>query len=215
MKIPLTRLYKFFGPENSTHLTAIWQGVVHVATIYLIARLCIPWLADVSYGKVLPFLSGHRLGGNPFQFLFSHLLALSLLPGFVAGCVTARLLHNRVVRFSWAVPVAVLLLSFVFAGPGMYPTMLWQSDLRTAIHYFFGGGFNIVGEYQNPRDLPRLMTMQNMGDFIRGYSQLRATVPVYVGVAYSSGAWLSLRMKRTSTHAHQLQGGGAETISAS
>jgi hypothetical protein len=37
---------------------------------------------------------------------------------------------------------------------------------------------------------------QNMKEFLRGYAQLRVTVPSYVGVGYSLGAGLSLGMKK-------------------
>lgn len=215
MKNLLLTFHKWFGAANSGHLSAIWQGILHLAAVYFIARLCIPWLSGIFYGKALQFLLGHRVGGNPFQFLFSHLLLLSLLTGFAAGFVNTRLLRNKVVCFSWLIPVIVLLFRFVFTGPGMYPTMLWQSDFRQAFHYFFGGGFNIVGEYQSYRDLPKLMTLQNLGDFMRGYVQFRETVPAYVGIAYSVGAWLSLRLKRIHTQAQKLQGSVSETTSES
>ncbi len=97
------------------------------------------------YGRVLLFLLGHRLAGNPFQFFFSHLLVLSFFPGFAAGFANAKLFHNKVVRFTGVVPVIVLLLS-VLTGPGMYPTMLWESDFRQAFHFFFGGGINIEND---------------------------------------------------------------------
>jgi hypothetical protein len=159
---------------------------------------------DVAYGKALPFLLGHRLGENPFQFAFSHLLPFSLVPGFAAGFVSAKLFRNGVVRFVWLVPVVLLFFLFVFDCPGMYPTMLWESDFRQAFHYFFGGGFNVVGEYHNYRDLPTLMA-QNTGDFVRGYAQLRVTVPAFVGVAYCIGAWLSLYRKKIRTQAPKIQ----------
>jgi hypothetical protein len=213
MKSLLLRVQKSLGVANSGHVSAIWQGILHVAAVYFVARLCMPWLVEVIYGRFLPLLLGHRLAANPFQFLFSHLLVLSFLPGFAAGFVNAKLFRDKVVRFTWLVP-AVVLLFWVLTGPGMYPTMLWESDFRQAFHFFFGGGFNIVGEYQNYRDLPSLMT-KNTGDFLRGYAQFRATVPAYAGIAYSVGAWLSLRIKRSPTQAQKMQGRVAETPSAS
>lgn len=212
----LSRFQKFLEYGNiGRRVSAIWHYVLHVVVVYFIARSGIPRLSLVIYVKVLPFLLGHDLAGNPFQFFFSHLLALSLLPGFVMGFVNAKLLRNKVVCFSWLVPVALLVLRFVFTGPGMYPTMLWQSDFRQAFHYFFGGGINIVGEFQNYRDLPKFITVQNGWDFMRGWAQFRATVPAYVGITYSIGAWLSLRMKRTPNQEQELQGGVAESKSAS
>lgn len=209
-KLPLT-FQKWVGAASSGHVSSIWQGALHVAAIYFIASLCIPWLSGIFYGKTLQLLLGHRMGGNPFQFLFSHLLLLSLLPGFAAGFVNTKLLRNKVVCFSWLIPVVVLSLRFVFTGPGMYPTMIWQSDFRQAFHYFFGGGFHFVGEYQSYQDLPKFITVQNFGDIMRGYAQLRATAPAYVGIAYSIGAWLSLRMKRPLGEAQMKQESATET----
>jgi hypothetical protein len=204
MRNLVSRLQKSPSSADSGPVSAIWQGVLHIAAIYALARLFIPWLLlDVTFDKVLPFLLGHPLGGNPFQFLFSNLLAFSILPGFVAGFVNAKLFGNRVIRFVWLVPVAVLLLLFVFIGPGMYPTMLWDSDFRQAFHYFFGAGFRIIGEYHNYRDLPTLAS-QNMKDFLRGYAQLRVTVPAYVGVGYSLGAGLSLAMKKKNARSQTI-----------
>ena len=183
--------------------SAARQGILHVAAIYILARLFTPWLLDVTFSRVLPLILGHTLGGNPFQFFFSHLLAFSFLPGLIAGFVNATLFGNRVIRFVWLVPVAVLLFLFVFIGPGMYPTMLWDSDFRQAFHYFFGAGFRIVGEYHNYRDLPTLMS-QNMKDFLRGYAQLRVAVPAYVGVGYSLGAGLLLGMKKKNARSQTI-----------
>jgi hypothetical protein len=160
-------------------------------------------LLDVTSGRVLPFLLGRSLGGNPFQFFFSHLLAFSFLPGLVAGFTIARSLGNKIIRFVWIVPVAVLLFLFVFTGPGMYPTMLWESDFRQSFHFFFGAGFRIVGEFHDFRDFPTLMR-QNMVEFLRGYAQLRVTVPAYVGVGYSLGAGLSLGIKKKSTRSQTI-----------
>lgn len=197
MKNLVSRLQKSLSSADFGWFAAAWQGILHVAAIYILARLFTPWSLDVTFSRVLPFL-GHPLGGNPFQFFFSHLLAFSFMPGLIVGFVNAKLFGNRVIHFVWLVPVAVLLFLFVFTGPGMYPTMLWESDFRQAFHYFFGAGFRIIGEFHNFRDFPTLMR-QNMSDFFRGYVQLRVTVPAYVGVAYSLGGLLSLRIKKGTT----------------
>ena len=204
MRNLLLRFPKSLRAANSDYVSAIRQGVLHLAAVYFIAWLSMPWLLDVAYGYVLPFLLGHPLRGNLFQFAFSHLLALSFLLGFAAGFGNAKSLRNGVVRFVWLVPVVVLVFSFLFRGPGMYPTLLWESDFGQAFHYFFGGGFNFVGEYHSYRDLPTLME-HNIGDFMRGYTQFRVTVPAYVAIAYSIGAWLSLRMKRTTAQTRKIQ----------
>jgi hypothetical protein len=205
-------LRKLLTAADSGRISAIWQGILHVAVIYFIARLCIPWLVDIAYSRVPSFLLGHPLRDNPVQFFFSHLLALSILPGFVAGFVNVKLFRNRVVYIVWLVPVAVLVFMLVFEGPGIYPTMLWESDFRQAFHCFFGGDFRIVGEYHNYRDLPRLV-VQNSADFIRGYTQFRVTAPAYVSAAYCVGAWLSLGFKKTAALSGKTHEAVAQTTS--
>jgi hypothetical protein len=214
MRNLVSRLQKSLSSVDAGPVSAIWQGILHVAAIYFLARLFTPWLLDVTHDRVIPFLLGHPLGENPFQYFFSHLLAFSILPGFVAGFVNAKLFGNSVIRFVWLVPVTILLFLFVFTGPGMLPTMLWDSDFRQAFHYFFGAGFRIVGEYHTYRGLPTLMS-QNMKDFLRGYAQLRVTVPAYVGVGYSLGAGLSLGIKKKNVRSQTIPNVVSEASTAS
>jgi hypothetical protein len=200
----LRKLHTFIGTESTARISPAKQGISHVAAVYGVAWLCFPALVGLVYGSLVQFLVGHRLRGNPLQFAFSHLVVLSVPPGLIAGFVNARLFSRGIVRFVWLVPFVVLLYRFVFTAPGMYPTMLQESDFRQAFHYFFGGGFKIVGECHSYRDL-RTLIFQNLGDVTRGYAQYRWTVPAYVGVAYSLGAWLSLRMNGTRTQASNVQ----------
>jgi hypothetical protein len=208
----LGKFHALFGAESTIRTSPARQGIFHVAAVYAVALVFIPALVGLLYGSLVQFLVGHRLGGNPLQFLFSHLLVLSVLPGFIAGFVNARLFNRAIVRFVWLVPFAVLLYRFVFTAPGIYPTMLWDSDFRQAFHYFFGGGFKIVGEWRNYREL-RTLFLQNMGDLLRGYTQYRWTVPAYVGVAYSLGASLSLRINGIRTQASNIQETAAQVAS--
>ena len=189
----LGKFHRFIGTESSFRISPAKQGIFHVAAVYGVAWVCIPGLVALAYGIPVQFLAGRRLGGNPLQFAFSHIVVLSILPGFIAGFANAMLFNRGIVRLVWLLPFAVLIYRFVFHAPGMYPTMLWDSDFRQAFHYFFGGGFKIIGECHNYGELRTLM-LQNMGDVFRGFAQYRWTVPAYVGVAYSLGAGLSLSM---------------------
>src|ERR1700680_2598143 len=96
MRILLRTLLESLRAAESGRVSAIWQGILHVAAIYFIARLFVPWLLEGAHGELILFLLGHPSGGNPLQFFFSHLLALSVLPGFIAGLVNATFLRNRV-----------------------------------------------------------------------------------------------------------------------
>jgi hypothetical protein len=191
----LRRLQPFIGTESTGRESLTKQGIFHVVAVYGVAWGCFPTLVGLAYGSIAQFFAGHRLGDNPFQFAFSHLFVLSVVPGLIAGFVNARLFNQGIVRFVWLVPFVALLYRFVFTAPGMYPTMLWDSDFGKAFHYFFGGGFKIVGECHTYRDV-RTLVLKNMNEIIRGYSQYRWTVPAYVGAAYSIGASLSLLMNR-------------------
>jgi hypothetical protein len=42
------------------------------------------------------------------------------------------------------------------SGPGMYPTMIFDSNFSEAFHYYFGGQFNIP-EYNTYAELQRKM----------------------------------------------------------
>ncbi len=164
-------------PGVSHHVCAFWQAILHVGAIYGIARYCTPRLEEWAYNTIVPMLLGRSPSISSWQFFFSHLFAFSFVPGLIGGFVNAKLFRDPIVRFAWAIPVAVLALVFVFEGPGIYPTMILDSDFRKAFHYFFGGDFVIPN------------------DMIRGWYQFRFAVPAYAGVAYSLGAWLSICVK--------------------
>jgi hypothetical protein len=172
--------------------SAVWQGLLHLAAVYAIARICTPWLLQVTHDYILPWLTGRppRVG---LQFFFAHQFAFSIVPGLIAGFFTTKLLHHRMVRFVWVIPVVVLAVVFVFTAPGMYPTMILQSDFRTAFHSFFGGDCTLP-EYATYselwKDTPKVFEMLFM------YRRFRIVVPAYVGVAYSFGAWVSLYLSR-------------------
>jgi hypothetical protein len=131
-----------------------------------------------------------------FQFFCSHLFAFSFVPGVIGGFLGAKFLTSGIVRFVWVVPVAVLVVAFVFA-PGMYPTAILDSDFALAFHYYFGGGFNFPA-YSTYAELFR--NFHEHFDLIRGYAQFRITVPAYAGVAYSLGASFSLLLKMSRTN---------------
>ena len=171
---------------------ALAEGILHLAVLYAVARLSFPWFVDYLY-RILVLLSGPKPHVNLFQFMFSHLLGLSSALGIVAGFSAARFLRSRVVLFVWLVPVVILAFFFVFRAPGMYPTMILDSDFRQAFHYCFGGGFHFTDDSYSWREFGHYF-VRNGSDFLRGMAQLRVTVPAYVGIAYSIGAWISLRM---------------------
>jgi len=95
--------------------------------------------------------------------------------------INAKLQH-RAAQYVWIIPVFILIVAFVFFGPRIYPTIIWDSDFRTAFGHFFGGGFHL-------RDIRK---SGNFGDWYRAIYQIRYSMPAYAGITYSLGAWLGM-----------------------
>jgi len=186
----LNWLKSTFGTAATGVKSGILQGILHLAAVYIIARICVPWLLEHTHETILPLILG-RPPRASFQFFFSHLFAFSFVPGLIAGFFNVKVLRHGIVRFVWVIPVAILAYAFVFSAPGMYPTMILDSDFKQALHFYFGGNFNFP-EYDSYRELWK-HTPENF-EIIRGYTQFRITVPAYVGTAYSLGGWVSLRL---------------------
>lgn len=171
----------------------LWQGIVHVAAIYSIAWFGFPWMLDWAQ-TILPSVNG-RPHQTILEFVFSHLFALGVIAGLIAGTSSARFLRHGIVRFVWVIPVAALVLVFVIFAPGMYPTMIWESDFKQAFRYFFGSDFRF---YEDD------IVMQAY-QVLRLFRQLHFAVPAYVGATYSFGAWLSLRLLERNERAARLR----------
>jgi hypothetical protein len=180
----------------------IWQGILHLAAVYAIARICTPWLIELTHNMILPLLTGRAARISP-QFLYSHLFTFSFVPGLIAGFLNAKLFNHGIVRYVWVIPVVLLFVTFVFFGPGMYPTMILESNFKEAVHFFFGGHFNIP-EYSTYSELQQDWS-NNIREILRGNAQLRHTVPAYVGVAYSLGAWFSLYLSGVHASSSKVQ----------
>src|SRR5262249_4674908 len=69
-------------------------------------RLGVPWLSGVVHDRILPMLDTPS-STSRFGFLFSHLLALSVVPALLAGAVNARL-KVKAANFVWIAPMLVL-----------------------------------------------------------------------------------------------------------
>jgi hypothetical protein len=160
--------------------------VLHLAAVYLIVWFMTPWLAGRWHDWVLPLMSS-SFDESRLQVLFSHVLALTFIPGFIVGCINAKYQH-KVALFVWIVPTAILIYFLV-----TFPTSIFQDHWMRAFHYYFAGGL-LLPEFYSYRDLFTRI-MQN-GDAVRGLAQLRVTGPVYAGVGYSLGALLSVYLKR-------------------
>ena len=158
--------------------------LLHLAVIYLIARTCVAWLAWQIHDFWLPLVQTPSTESS-FQFLFAHLLPLSIFSGTVGGLVTSRYRHSAA-RYVWIVPVAVL--AFKFAA---FPSGVFESHFHAAFQHYFAGGF-LIGEYHNYRELFQVVGSNH--DATRGLDQLEFTAPAYVGVVYSLTNWICMRL---------------------
>lgn len=165
-----------------------WQllwFLLHLTLVYAIVKFFTPWLAGWTRGTAIPLLLQHPASSSRFEFLYSHLLALSFVPAFFAGLVNARFRHKAAL-FVWLVPA--LILAYKFAT---FPaTSVLQSQLTAAFHEYFGGGF-VIGEFQNWREFWDIVGSNS--DMMRGMAQMQYTAPFYAGIAYSTAAWIGCR----------------------
>lgn len=156
---------------------------LHLAALYLVVNLCVSSFAAWIYRVFLSALQIHTTRSG-FEFLFSHLLFFSFVPGFLSGLLNARFRH-RVAEFVWIVPVVALLYKLAtFPATG---SVLLQSHSWPAIHEYFSGGF-LVPEVHTWEGFTGLFSNP---DLVRGIHQLRFTAPFYAGIAYSLAAALS------------------------
>jgi hypothetical protein len=174
---------------NSTQTKAYgWKLVwfaAHVGMVYLLVTCLTPWLAGWVQGSMLPLL-GWPKSVSQFQFLFSHILALSFVPGFFAALANVRFKQN-VVAYVWLVPALVLSYKVL-----TFPTVsVLQSHASSALHHYFGGGFSIP-EYRNWQEFWSITTANP--DMERGMGQMHFTAPFYAGVAYSIAGWIGARI---------------------
>lgn len=176
-----TELTLATGPKL-TLLKQIVRYAIHLIVLYEV----------VSFSTDLPslmYLAAHWLIRtiNPTlqqttQFVFSHLIAFSVIPSFVVGLIINAKFRHKVAEYIWVVPVVLLAYEFFFHGPGIYPTMLADSDFSKALHYFFGEGLqnNVTNPY---------------ADWSRVLTQVWFTMPAYGAIAYSVGAFLGMNPK--------------------
>ncbi len=174
--------------EGTGRVAAGWQTiffVFHLAVVYSVVKFCTPWLASWVRATLLCLLQIPTSSGSRFEFLFSHLLAFSCLPAFLAGLVNARFRH-KVAQFVWLVPTIILVYKFATFVP---PSVL-QSQFPAAFHQYFGAGF-VIPEFRDWRDFWSIVGRSP--DMTRGMAQLNFTAPFYAGVGYSVAAWAGRR----------------------
>ncbi len=151
---------------------------VHLFVVYLCARHCPFWLVEIFR------LSAKKSAGNDYQFVFSHLLLLCAISGFLGGLLNARFRH-WIALYVWIPPTIILAVTIVLH----FPEVLFEHQFGPAFQFYFGSHFNIP-QFQTYDDI---LKMGNTVDLIRSVMQLRTTAPFYTSVAYSLAAWLSMQ----------------------
>jgi hypothetical protein len=174
------------APPTLSWLKRVVRYSLHLIVFYQIVRLSTDSLASLIYRALLLPSHGSPSFQASAQFLFSHLFAFSCIPAFVAGLAINARFRHQAACYIWIVPLAILAVAFLFIGPGIYPTMLWESDFREALHHFFGRGFHFVSD---------MGSVNELSDWRRAYTQVRFTVPAYGAAAYSFGAFLGMSTK--------------------
>jgi len=156
--------------------------LLHLWLVYALLRFAADPLDSWIHSSLSLIRPQLRTVG-PDQFLMSNLLGFSVVPAFLAAFLINARLRHRAACFVWIVPVAILAFNFIFHSATLYPTIPFESDLRPALHYWFGGGFNANN---------RAAYMQ---EFSRVYYQYKVTAPAYAGISYSIGAWLAIKFR--------------------
>lgn len=155
---------------------------VDLVSLYLIAIICVPWLASTVYNRVMPAL-GTSQSGSSLQFLCSHLFVLSFIPTFAVTSFVNNRYNHTLAQLLWIVPVTILAYKFV-----TFPASVFESRFTAAINYYFCGDL-LIPEFHNFRELFRIVVSNP--DARRGMDQLWLVAPVYAGMGYSIGAFVS------------------------
>ncbi len=176
-----------------TNFGSRWEFVwfaLHLATVYVLVHFATPWLAGWTYGKLLPFLQIYT-SSSVWEFQFSHVFMFSFIPALITGSVNARFKHKAALLV-WIVPTAVLVYKLAtFSFPH---SVLYDSPSSPAWHYYFGSDF-LIPRFHSWRAF--WDAAGSNPDMARGMAQLTFTAPFYAGLAYSSAAWISMRLDLT------------------
>jgi hypothetical protein len=161
-----------------------FRYLFHILIVYLLVRGTIFSVSETAYKADLWINKGHFRTAGLFQFFFSHLLMLVSIPAFFAGLMINARFRHKEASYVWILPVAILAVAFL-SGPGMYPTMLWDSDFSASFRHFFGSEFQFEARGNGNRILA-------LADWLRAYDQLTFSMPAYTAIAYSLGASLGV-----------------------
>ena len=156
----------------------------HLLIVYLLVRGTIFSVSEIAYKADLWINKGQFRTAGLFQFFFSHLPILVIVPAFFAGLMINARFRHKVAGYVWILPVAILGVAFLF-GPGMYPTMLWDSDFSASFRHFFGNEFHFEARGDGNRLFP-------LADWLHASAQLTFSMPAYTAIAYSLGASLGM-----------------------
>ena len=165
--------------------------LLHLAAIYGLTQWFVLFFAGWTRGVLLPLL-GHPPKTSEFQFLFSHLLAFSCIPAFIAGFGNARLRH-AVAQFVWVAPGAILAYK-IATYPHAVSVLYATTGAGDGFYHYFDWSFTI-SEFSTYAEMFQLYA--GNADVFRGFDQLHFTAPLYAGLAYSVATLICMRWKRS------------------
>jgi hypothetical protein len=177
-----TELGQSIGMPTAGWRRQLIRYLLHLWLVYALLRFAADPL-DSWIRSSLSLIRPQLRTVGPDQFLMSNLLAFSVVPAFLAAFLINARLRHQAACYVWIVPVAILVFNLIFHSATIYPTIPFESDVRPALHYWFGGGFNIND---------RAAYMQEVS---RVYYQFKVTAPAYAGISYSIGAWLAIKLE--------------------
>jgi hypothetical protein len=154
--------------------------VVHLSTVYISVRWLTPFLGEQVYGWLM-HVSFRGENQSDFQFLYSHLFLLSIIPAFCAGIINRRY-ERKAALFVWIVPSAILAYKFC-----TFHVDIFQSQIAGACHEYFASNFSVPA-FRNYREMFEIAGSNS--DVLRGIEQLRFTAPFFASIAYAAAALL-------------------------
>lgn len=93
----------------------------------------------------------HPTSSSYFEFFYSHLLLFSVIPAFLSGLHFNLKLKQRVARFVWLIPTAILLYKlYAFSHPSS-AFQRQSSAMLLAFRPYFASDF-LVAEYRDWAD---------------------------------------------------------------
>lgn len=159
-----------------------WCGI-HLASVYISSRFLTPALGGQAFRWI--YRMSFPIEKSSFQFFYSHLFMLSILPAICLAIVNIRY-EQKTALFVWLLPSTILAYKFFTFHSGIF-----QSQIGGAYHEYFSSNF-VIPAYRNYREMFQGVN----SDLLRGAEQARFTSPFFASIAYTIVALIGWRVVR-------------------